>query len=470
MLLVADFAAVLGSYLAAFIARSLSGGNLPFQLYVESLPWLMVFPFLYFLFTLYPATFLRRQEELKRLFIATSVGFLCLVFFTFAIKEGHNFSRMTLILGWGGSLFAVPLARHAVRKYCSHFSWWAKPCIMFGDGDRVTELCRELRRARRYGVRPAALILDVGVPCPVLSSALGPEDAVLVERIPLGNPERAREALEAIAHRYAHPYAVVSFGSDALHERQTWLNLIDRCFQRMIIIPDATFGGRAWIASVSIGRLSGLIMCQNLLDPRRMLLKRGMDLLLTVLGGLLAFPLMLALGIAIRLDSPGPALFTHQRIGRNGKHFKVIKFRTMAVDGDAILERHLDKNPEARAEWDATQKLRDDPRITRVGRFLRKTSLDELPQLCNVICGEMSLVGPRPIVDDEIDKYGAAYELYTRVRPGLTGLWQVSGRNNTSYEDRVWLDRHYVCNWSVWFDVLILARTVPEVLRCSGAY
>lgn len=439
-------------------------------LYARTLPWLVVFPILYCAFSLYPGMFMRRPEELKRICIATSAGFLCVVFFSFVIREGHNFSRAALILSWLLALLAVPMARNFVRGYCSRFSWWTKPCIMFGNGKRVEELCLALRQARRFGVRPAALVLDESATLPDIAKALGPADGVAVERIPLANREGARKALDAIAHRYARPFAVVSFDTTSLDERQAWLDVIDHCFQRIILIPDMAVGGRVWVAAVSIGRLSGILVRQNLLDPRRMFLKRCIDILLTTLGGIVAFPLLLVLGVAVKLDSPGPALFNHRRIGRNGKHFNVYKFRTMAVDGDAILERHLAENPEARAEWDATRKLKNDPRVTRVGRFLRKTSLDELPQLLNVVTGDMSLVGPRPIVDAEIEKYGAAYELYTRVRPGITGLWQVSGRNNTTYEDRVWLDRHYVCNWSVWFDLLILARTIPEVLHCSGAY
>lgn len=470
VLLLSDCIAVLASCGIAFLLRTLTGGTMPIELYAGTLPWLAVFPVLYFMLSLYPATFMRRPEELKRLCIATSIGFLVMVFFTFMVKGGHNFSRLILLQGWLLSLFAVPFLRHMARGYGSRFPWWTLPCVMFGSGDRVTELCAALKQAQRLGVRPAALVLDSDAPLPDLSSVLGPADGIIIERIPLADPEQAKAGLDRLTRRYAQSFAVVSFNSSNMAERQLWLNIIDRCFQRLIIIPDMAVGDRVWVMAVAIGRLSGILMRQNLLDPRRMYLKRALDCLLTVFGGIVAFPLIFALAVAIRLDSPGPAFFRHRRIGRKGSHFNVFKFRTMAVDGDAILARHLAENPEARAEWEADHKLRNDPRVTRIGRFLRKTSLDELPQLINVLTGDMSLVGPRPIVDKEIEKYGPAYELYIRVRPGITGLWQVSGRNNTTYADRVWFDRHYVCNWSVWFDLLIIARTVPEVLRCSGAY
>jgi Undecaprenyl-phosphate galactose phosphotransferase WbaP len=172
----------------------------------------------------------------------------------------------------------------------------------------------------------------------------------------------------------------------------------------------------------------------------------------------------------IKLDSSGPTLYRQERIGRNGKRFQALKFRTMIVDAEAELAVCFARDENLRLEWELNHKLKNDPRLTRVGAFLRKTSLDELPQLWNVLAGDMSLVGPRPIVAAEMEKYGRVFEDYARVRPGLTGLWQVSGRNDTDYERRIRLDRYYVRNWSVWFDIWILAKTVPVVLLGKGAY
>ncbi|MCA8958388.1 MAG: sugar transferase, partial [Planctomycetes bacterium] len=167
--------------------------------------------------------------------------------------------------------------------------------------------------------------------------------------------------------------------------------------------------------------------------------------------------------------SPGPVLFAHRRLGRDGRWFSVWKFRTMVIDADRKLAEYLAEHPELQREWQETHKLKSDPRITRVGRFLRRSSLDELPQIWSVLTGRMSLVGPRPIVADEVVKYGDAYALYTSVPPGITGLWQVSGRNNTTYPQRVALDAAYVRNWSIWLDLYVLYRTVKTVLRREGA-
>lgn len=192
--------------------------------------------------------------------------------------------------------------------------------------------------------------------------------------------------------------------------------------------------------------------------------------MLCALAATILLPVGLILALGIRLDSPGSILYRQKRIGQGGSPLHIYKFRTMVADADAALQTCLAANPTLREEWERDHKLRNDPRITRMGAFLRKTSLDELPQLLNVLAGGMSLVGPRPIVAAEIAKYGQVYEEYCRVKPGITGLWQISGRNNTSYAERVTYDHYYINNWSVWMDLWILGKTVPVVLSGYGAY
>ena len=194
-----------------------------------------------------------------------------------------------------------------------------------------------------------------------------------------------------------------------------------------------------------------------------------MDVVLATLILLLVAPFFLLIVLACRLDG-GPALFTHRRVGAGGRPFDCLKFRTMVVNSDVVLRQALARDPALAAEWTDTRKLRDDPRVTRVGKFLRKTSLDELPQLINIMRLEMSLVGPRPIVESEVALYGDNIAEYYATRPGLTGLWQVSGRSNVSYDHRVALDVHYVNHWTLWKDFLLLAKTIPAVLAREGAY
>jgi lipopolysaccharide/colanic/teichoic acid biosynthesis glycosyltransferase len=199
-------------------------------------------------------------------------------------------------------------------------------------------------------------------------------------------------------------------------------------------------------------------------------LTRVFDLALILLAApyiLLAF---LVISLLIMLDSRGSVFYRQTRIGKGGHKFQALKFRTMVLNADQILQRYLDESPELQAEWKATHKLKRDPRVTRVGAILRKLSLDELPQLWNILIGDMGLIGPRPIVDAEIEKYGRCFELYIQARPGLTGLWQVSGRSDTSYQRRVELDEYYLLHRSIKLDLIILLKTVYVVLGRKGAY
>ncbi|GAM96403.1 undecaprenyl-phosphate galactosephosphotransferase [alpha proteobacterium U9-1i] len=197
--------------------------------------------------------------------------------------------------------------------------------------------------------------------------------------------------------------------------------------------------------------------------------KRFFDVVLASL--LLAFlmPALLTIAAAIKLTDPGPIFYRHKRLGRRGKRFGCIKFRTMAVDSEARLRHLLETDPNAAAEWLESQKLRNDPRVTRIGAFLRKTSLDELPQLWNVIKGEMSMIGPRPITRDELARYGRDRRFYLLVRPGISGLWQVSGRSSVSYDRRVQYDREYLEEWSWFQELRIAALTLPAVMFARDA-
>jgi Undecaprenyl-phosphate galactose phosphotransferase WbaP len=198
-------------------------------------------------------------------------------------------------------------------------------------------------------------------------------------------------------------------------------------------------------------------------------IKRAIDLLVALFIGPLVLPLIAAIAVLIKLGSPGPVIYRQERVGRHGRRFMVCKFRTMVCDGNSVLDAYLAANPKAREEWDRDHKLQHDPRVTRIGRFLRKSSLDELPQLWNVIRGEMSIVGPRPILASEIVDFGSSFEAFCGVLPGITGLWQVSGRNQTTYAEHVELDRYYARNWSLWLDLWILVLTTKVVMFRKGA-
>jgi exopolysaccharide production protein ExoY len=203
--------------------------------------------------------------------------------------------------------------------------------------------------------------------------------------------------------------------------------------------------------------------------PVGMTLKRTVDIVLALSGIVLLAPLLIICFAVTRLTSPGPALFRHRRVGFNGKHFDCLKFRTMVVDSSERLRQLLASDPTAAAEWAANRKLRNDPRITAIGAILRKSSLDELPQLFNVLKGDMSIVGPRPVTDEELERYASSVGAYLSCRPGITGLWQVSGRSTTTYNKRVACDTFYARNWSMALDAKIMVVTIPALLVSDNA-
>ena len=200
-------------------------------------------------------------------------------------------------------------------------------------------------------------------------------------------------------------------------------------------------------------------------------MKTIFDFILTLVGTVIISPLLVYIAYRIKKEDPGPIIFAHKRIGKDGKQFPCYKFRTMVVNSDEVLTRYLAENPLAKEEWEKNFKLKNDPRVTPIGEFLRKSSLDELPQILNVLKGEMSLVGPRPVVQEELDRYYLeASKEYCSIKPGITGLWQVSGRNDVSYSERVAMDVRYVREHSLWMDVVILYKTIGVVIGKKGAY
>ncbi|MFD2239246.1 sugar transferase [Aureimonas populi] len=198
--------------------------------------------------------------------------------------------------------------------------------------------------------------------------------------------------------------------------------------------------------------------------------KRGFDIVAALSALVILSPLLLLIAAIVKLTDGGSVFYGHSRVGRRGGMFRCWKFRTMVENGDEVLQAHLQSDPAAALEWEATRKLQSDPRVTRIGAVLRKLSLDELPQLFNILVGDMSVVGPRPVTTDELRYYGVHLGCYLRARPGLTGLWQISGRNDVSYDERVSFDRRYVENWTFVGDVAIIVRTVPAVCLSRGSY
>jgi exopolysaccharide biosynthesis polyprenyl glycosylphosphotransferase len=271
-----------------------------------------------------------------------------------------------------------------------------------------------------------------------------------------------------LAHRLKIPYAVVAMpGVDSAK----LLQIVERIggkFSHLLIIPDLFGFATLGVPAKNLGGILGVEVRQQLLLPGPRLAKRIMDVALTCFGGMFVMPFLLLIAALIKLDSKGPVFYTQKRLGRDGEFFKAYKFRTMHGDGEERLKTILDADPALRAEYEIYHKLRKDPRVTRVGRILRKFSLDEFPQLLNVVLGDMSLVGPRPYIERELTEMSGQEKIILRAPPGMTGMWQVSDRNATSFAQRCQIDVYYVRNWSPWLDIHILAKTFGVVIKGSG--
>jgi Undecaprenyl-phosphate galactose phosphotransferase WbaP len=451
LLLLSDCLAVLGSYWLLVLLRH-AFTPLPLDLYLRLSPVLLLAPFLGQALGTCQGIALPPQRELKALSLATTLAFMGLMISMFATKSGEEMSRAAILGAWLLSLIAAPAARALLRRRCCRHPWWGSPLVLLG-----TEHVDELRaNCEKYPERGLRLVAQVDAA--FANGALHPR-------------------LTDVARQYPRAFVLLlpdafalhsSSGAPSLHFLLTELSLH---FRGVLLLPafmaDSPF---LWLTPRDLGRRVALLVRHNLYDKRRLLLKRMLDLSLVALSACLTLPLSIVIALAVMLDSPGIPIYFQERVGRNGARFRICKFRTMVHNADVLLREALSRDSGLRREWEEDHKLKKDPRVTRVGAVLRKTSLDELPQLWNVLKGDMSLVGPRPIVEEEIEKYGPVFEAYCRVWPGLTGLWQISGRNDNPYGERVRLDQYYVSNWSVWFDIWILAKTVPVVLRARGAY
>jgi undecaprenyl-phosphate galactose phosphotransferase len=243
------------------------------------------------------------------------------------------------------------------------------------------------------------------------------------------------------------------------------------CVASIRLVPDMFGLATLGVETEDLDGLLLLHMRWNLAQPWNLGIKRVFDLAVSALLFVLLSPFLALIALLIKLDSPGPVLFRQERVGRLWMRFSCLKFRTMYADNAERLARHLDADPDARSQWEEFAKLKsNDPRVTRIGRWLRRTSLDELPQLFNVFRGEMSLVGPRPYLPRELERMGDFGDTIVKAPPGISGLWQVSGRNDLPFPQRLRLDEYYVRNWSLWLDVIVLLKTLGVVLRGAGAY
>ena len=396
-------------------------------------------------------------EKVKIIFRSITIGIVLSIVLMYAGHILNNVSRLFIILSYGFILFYIILFRYILARTLIKLNVLAIPVLLVGAG-KTAELVDI-----HFSNMPLAMYKIVGFVDD------NPKSDVLANKYEcLGKFSDA----EAVIKKYNIPNVLVCAPGLEPRKLVTLINKLQILVEKVTFVPELFGIPAANIQARGLMNEQTLILevKNNLAQRRNRLFKRIFDITATVIGGILILPVIAIVAILIYLDSPGPIVFGHKRVGQGGKEFPCYKFRSMVPNAQEALEIYLKENPEAREEWERDFKLKDDPRVTKIGKFLRKTSLDELPQLWNVLIGDMSLVGPRPIVRAEVEKYGEYINDFYLVPPGITGVWQVSGRNDTTYEERVLMDSWYVHNWSVWIDIVYLVKTVLAVLKGKGAY
>jgi Undecaprenyl-phosphate galactose phosphotransferase WbaP len=422
-----------------------------------------LFALTYAVLGMYSGGTLGAVEELRRAVLGVAFVCLLLTAWPFLLRHTGSYSRGMAVLPGCFTAVLVPLARAVARRLFSSRRWWGVPVIVLGSGDIAHFLIERLRHHPHMGFKPVAC-LDNPV---ALDNNAGKPRACA--GVPVAGPlSAARELAKSLKIRHA----LVAVPGVARPDLVWMLDDWGTVFRHVILIPDLSGISSLWVSTRDLGGVLGLELRQNLLVPLNRCTKRAIDIVAALVIGIAALPVLAGAALWIKFGSQGSVFFRQERGGERGRTIQVPKLRTMHPDAEALLMRVLSESPEIRAEWACHYKLKRDPRILPgVGRFLRRTSLDELPQLWSVLKGDMSLVGPRPFPRYHLKEFDPRFRaLRNRVKPGLTGLWQVSGRADGDLDLQETLDTYYIRNWSLWLDLYILARTARAVFLPRGAY
>ena len=459
LLIAIDYIAIVSAEQVAFSLRNFlitTNG----QLHISWLNFWVVFPTIYLLFIAVHHPYNRRVQFYKviqKLFYAVCYASVAVIMVLYFGKLAATTSRLFVGLLWIFSFINIVTFRYIFKKLLEKSNIMQVPVLIIGAGKTAEILVRGISKDAGLGYKIIGFLEDNEI-----------ESTLLQKYLLLGGFEDA----EAVIRRTGVKRVIIAAPGLEQEKLTSLIYRVQPLVKSLGIIPNLVGVpmGDIEVESLFDERLMLLRITNNLAKPLNRFIKIVFDYTLTILGTIAISPILLGVAIWIYRDSPGPVIFKHTRIGKNGKPFPCYKFRSMCVDAKEKLEELLASDPVARAEWERDFKLKNDPRITKSGAFLRKTSLDELPQIFNVLRGEMSLVGPRPIIQEELGRYGEHAADYLMVKPGITGMWQVSGRSDIDYAERVSLDSWYVRNWSVWVDILLLWRTVKVVAGRKGAY
>lgn len=418
--------------------------NHTIMIYIWQVPFYLFFYFYYKLIN-------RRMVMSSEFMAIQKANFLALIsiaLIIFASKTSYTFSRSIVLLYFALNLL-LPIGIYFLKRRFLLYKIFRENILVVCDTEGE-------KNVNNWFVKDNSFGFNI-------------ENKIITDTLPADTIQNVIENEINASHYYA---VVISIGKENSRYESQVIHYIMHRMKRVYILPKIS--KLSLLNSELFNSINhkgiALYIKNRLLNPTDRVIKAVFDKIVSIFLFILFFPILSLLYIVVFISTNGHPIFKQKRVGKDGKKFHIYKFRTMKLDADQLLEELLANDPVKRLEWESEYKLKDDPRITKVGHFLRKTSLDELPQMINVFQGKMSLVGPRPIVDDEVEKYGQMFDYFKAVKPGITGLWQVSGRNDISYDERVQLDVWYVRNWSIELDIVILVKTVVIVLSRRGSY
>jgi len=459
--------ALLSSFLIAYFFRSqilphvISGfkeGPLPLaiQLRYGFLYGVIIIIFVLSFEKLYTKRFIF-WEETRHLLKSITLSFILIMMVVFVSRRYTQFSRAVIIFAWLLSLVLFPFLRLTVKKFLVKLNLWKKKVIILGTNGIAKMVAQEIKKNKTLGYEIIGFLTDD-------KKKIGKK---------LGGSKIIGEIaqFEELSKNLGTKDAIIAFSIISQNKLIRVMEQCEKTAETIRVIPNV---GNVFTMGIEIekfGDVLSLSVARNLIKPWNILIKGLFEFILVFILSIFLLPVFLIIAMAIKIDSSGPVLFIQERLGEGNKIFRCFKFRSMYLDGDRRLEKYLKENPKIQKEWDKYQKIKEkDPRVTRMGKIIRKYSLDEFPQLINFFKRDMNLMGPRPYMPREKERIGKSYQIISRVKPGITGLWQVRGRNILPFRERLLLDEYYIRNWSLWIDLIILVKTIKVFITREGAY
>lgn len=431
-----------------FIVNAINPAWINFRSFIEYSLYLPPILIVFYAANLYPGILIAPQQEVKRFSLCTFFAFMGIAI-SINMESTYRWPiAAALVTGWPFATILLPICREAARLSFGKKSWWGVPAVVYSKGTNAYTIINRLLKNRNFGYIPVLIISDENIKESEYNG------------VPIFS---ASEKIKNVIKKLNIKVAIVCDYDKDIEEIKT-------NYRYMIQVPKNQLATNMSLNMRDFGGILGFSSTNYLTKKSALIAKRLIDLLLCTIAAPFVLILTGIIAVIIKKTSPGPVFYGHKRIGKNHKIITCWKFRSMVTDSEEQLKHILATDPVRAAEWEKERKFTDDPRVTPFGKFIRKTSLDELPQLWNIFTGDMSFVGPRPVTEPELEKYGKYADYVLSVKPGLSGMWQISGRSDTGYEERITLDTYYIQNWSVWLDIWIIIKTVWVVIKGSGAY